>query len=140
MAFLLSVVASLGSSVFPALVAFFVSLVSIILQNQYGAMAVSKYEGPGNGHFLVWVPNIQNFCIHSWHRKRRWHVLRMLLAECVLARSARVKIPQLMASIIFFLESVAFLGIISGTISLRMLIYRAFAPGLPGVGTAFYTA
>ena len=55
-------------------------------------------------------------------------------------RSARVKIAQLMASIIFFLESVAFSSIISGTISLRMLIYRAFAPGLPWVGHAFYTA
>ena len=40
----------------------------------------------------------------------------------------------------FFLESVAFSSIISGTISLRMLIYRAFAPGLPWVGHAFYTA
>ena len=55
-------------------------------------------------------------------------------------RSARVKITQLMAYIIFFLESGPLSGIISGTISLRMLIYRAFAPGLPGVGTAFYTA
>ena len=55
-------------------------------------------------------------------------------------RSARVKIAQLMASIIFFLESVAFSGIISGTIPRGMLIYRAFSPGLPGVGTAFYTA
>ena len=40
----------------------------------------------------------------------------------------------------FFLEYRALSGIISGTISLRMLIYRAFAPGLPWVGTAFYTA
>ena len=40
----------------------------------------------------------------------------------------------------FFLQYRALSGIISGTISLRMLIYRAFAPGLPGVGTAFYTA
>lgn len=41
---------------------------------------------------------------------------------------------------IFFLESGPLSGIISGTISLRMLIYRAFTPGLPGVGGAFYTA
>ena len=40
----------------------------------------------------------------------------------------------------FFLQSGPLSGIISGTISRVMLIYRAFAPGLPGVGTAFYTA
>ena len=55
-------------------------------------------------------------------------------------RSARVKIPQLMASIIFFLESEAFLSIISGPFQVETLIYRAFAPGLPWVGHAFYPA
>ncbi len=40
----------------------------------------------------------------------------------------------------FFLESVAFSSIISGPFQGETLIYRDSAPGLPGVGTAFYTA